>query len=211
MLSRLFKRSYLAQAIAQNDLKLLLKAIRAGEALDQPFSLPDQTETEHTALKWLLIRQQPELLQKLLEAGSPLPHSSVDTAELLCLGLNADKQALALLDALLQAGADPNADNARALFACLELDDCNQIMLLINRLLQYGADLNRPDEQQGSLLARLLQQPRPLEQAQQLTGALIQSGAELPDDLDQLSCSETLKQFARRQAQDLAIRRQFSS
>ncbi|WP_421868740.1 hypothetical protein [Motiliproteus sp.] len=207
MLDKLFGRNRLARAIADDDLTLLLKAIRAGEPLDQPLVLNDQSTT---ALQHCLRLFRTELLAKLLEAGTPLPDQASERASLLCQAISSGPAALELSTILLHNGIDPNSDDGRALFDCLQLEDANQINLLLNRLIQYGAELNQHRREQQGLLTTLLLQQRPLAEQQLLCGMLIQAGAELPEQLDLLDCSDEIKAFARRQAEDVAIRQRLS-
>lgn len=207
MLEKLLGRNRLARAIADDDLELLLKAIRAGDPLDQPVSLDEQNllPLDH-CLRLLRI----DLVQKLLQAGAPLPDNPAEQAQLLNQAITAGPAALELTSLLLQAGLNPNATDGQPLFDCLELPDSNQVNLLLNRLVQYGGELNSHHREQQSLLETVMLQPRELIEKQLLIGMLIQAGANLPDQLDQLNCEKEVKHFAQRQAQDLAIRAQFS-
>ncbi|RDE18126.1 hypothetical protein DV711_18625 [Motiliproteus coralliicola] len=207
MLNKLFGRNRLARAIADNDLPLLLKAIRAGEPLDQPFILNEQ---ETTALQHCLSLSRTELLAKLLEAGISLPDNNLEQAALLTQAIESGPAALELSTLLLQSGIDPNAADGQVLFDLLELQDSNRLNLLLNRFLQYGAEFNRHQRNGQSLLTQLLQQSRPLAELQLLSGMLIQAGAQLPEQLDRLDCSDDIKAFARRQAEDVAIRQRLS-
>ncbi len=205
MLKNLFGQSRLARALQHNDLKLLLKSIKAGDDINRPLRLASESKDalERPPLEQALRLQQPESLQKLLEAGAKLPQRDAANQLLLTVAINSPEQALSLTSLLLDAGADPNADDGEPLFNCLNLSDDNQLLLLLNRLVQYGGNLNTHLRNGDSVLSRLL-----IAQRNMPIGALISAGAELPANLDQLNCNDELKQFARRKAQDLAIQRQ---
>lgn len=200
---KLFSTSKLSKALAKKDLTLLLKAIRAGEDLNQPLRLTDTDETLAPPVIHALLRGDDSCLQKLLDAGAQLPETNPEGQLLLSIAITS-QNALSLTTCLLQAGADANANQGEPLFACLALADDNLALLLSSRLLQYGADLNSFTYQGHSALGQLLLQERTL-----LIGALISAGAELPDDLELLACSDEIKRFARRKASDIAIQRQF--
>lgn len=206
MLSKLFGRSRLAKALRQNDPLLLLKAIKHGEELNQPLSLNPDSAREHSPIEHCLRLEHPECLQKLLEAGAELPLLHSDGRLLAVHAIGAKQQALSLLTLLLQAGTDSNAEQGEALFSCLSVDNENQQLLLINRLIEHGADINRHQRSEYRLLDLLL-----LEERRMIVGVLISAGAELSDKFDQLNCSDELKSFARRKAQDLAVQRQLLS
>lgn len=205
MLQKIFRQPRLARALQNNDIKLLLKAIKAGDDLNQPIRLSSEPShsTKLTPVEQALRLQHPECLQKLLESGAELPQHDHTNRLLLSSAIGAPQHALTLTTVLLKAGANPNADNGEPLFNCLSLSDDNQLLLLINRLEQYGGDLNAFDRDGDTLLTRLL-----ISQRTMLVGALISAGALLPDDIDQLDCSDEIKQFAKRKAQDLAVQRQ---
>ncbi|MEH6649657.1 MAG: hypothetical protein V7707_06445 [Motiliproteus sp.] len=205
MLKKIFGRLKLAKALQQNDPLLLLKAIRSGEDLNQPLSLNKDSDIadELSPIEHCLGLQHPECLQKLLESGAQLPLQHRDGRLLLVHAIEAKQHSLSLLTLLLQAGTDANAQHGEALFACLCVDNENQQLLLINRLIEHGADINRHRRLEKRLLDQLM-----LEERMMVVGVLISAGAELSDKLDQLSCSDELKQFARRKTQDLAVQRQ---
>ncbi|MEH6825475.1 MAG: hypothetical protein V7629_16350 [Motiliproteus sp.] len=204
MLNRLFRKNKLANALWQDDLNLLLKAIRAGEDINAPLHLSADEIHARPAVEHALRREQAACLQKLLEAGALLPEEDNEGTLLLSVAINTHKDALSLTTHLLQAGANANANEGEPLFACLALDDDNLTMLLINRLLQYGADLNDYRRNDLSALALLICQERTM-----LVGTLISAGAVLPENLDLLACSDSIKQFAHRKASDIAIQKLF--
>ncbi|MFT5720927.1 MAG: ankyrin repeat protein [Motiliproteus sp.] len=182
----------------------MLKAIRAGVDLNEPFRLEADETIARSAVEHALRLGHGQCLQKLLEAGALLPERGSDKQLLLGLAINNPTAALSLSTLLLQAGADANANQGEALFACINTEDDNLALLLTNRLQQYGADLNAYTRNGQTLLGQLLMAERRM-----LVGVLISAGAELPTDLDQLGCSDDLKAFARRKASDIAIQKLF--
>lgn len=204
MLRGLFSNNSLPRAVQRDDLRLLLKVIRAGVDLNQPVRLePDETSAR-PAVEHALRLGHTQCLQKLLEAGALLPERGSDKTLLLSQAINAQTDPLGLTSTLLQAGADANANQGEPLFDCLGIADDSQALLLANRLQQYGADLNAYRRDGQTLLSQLLCAERTM-----LVGALISAGAELPADLDLLRCSDEIKEFARRKADDIAIQKHF--
>ncbi|MEH6472790.1 MAG: hypothetical protein V7752_16220 [Halopseudomonas sp.] len=203
ILKQLFNRSRLPRAIQQGNLKLLLKAIHAKEDLNCPIQIPSDPEATRTAVEHALRLGHTDCLQKLLEAGADLPERDAQQRLLLCTAIGTNANALNLTTSLLQAGANANADNGEALFACLAIEDDNLALMLINRLVEYGVNLNAFERDGKGLLGQLMTQERTM-----LVGTLISAGAALPQDLEQLDCSDEIKQFAQRKAHDIAIQHQ---
>ncbi|WP_207062338.1 hypothetical protein [Motiliproteus sp. SC1-56] len=191
----------LRKALLNDDSQALARALRAGADPNQAFAT--ESRPHAPALLHALQGQQVQCLNLLLEAGAEIPAHAQGTP-LGVAAVQASEQPLALLSALLAAGMDANAAQGASFFAALERDD-NLALLLINRLMQYGGDIRCCDAQGQTPLALAL-----LDERQMLVGALISSGAPLPDNLAELPCSEALKTFARRKQQDLAIQRQWA-
>ncbi|MFT6916995.1 MAG: hypothetical protein ACJAWL_003339, partial [Motiliproteus sp.] len=142
MLKGLFSKNSLSRALQRDDLEGLLKVIRAGADLNEPFRLEPDEPTARPAVEHALRLGHSQCLQKLLDAGALLPEWDSDQKLLLSQAINSPTAALSLSTLLLKAGADANVNQGEALFACLEIKDDNQMLLLTNRLQQYGADLN---------------------------------------------------------------------
>ena len=127
---------------------------------------------------------------------------------LLYLALQQPQQSLALISTLLQNGCEydfiADADNLpdTALLACFEYCADNDLMLHISRLVEQGADINMVGLNGCSPLQKALQKEQ-----LSLIQLMIQSGAELPDEIPQSWCSETTANYARRCAEDLRIRK----
>ena len=203
MLKGLFSKNDLARALLRDDLKLLLKVIRAGKDINQPLRLTSEESTARPAVEHALRLGHSQCLEKLLDAGARLPERDSDGVLLLSMAINKTTDPLGLTTLLLHAGANANAAQGEPLFSCLNISDDNLVLLLSNRLLQYGADLNSYSRNGHTLLSQLICAERTM-----LVGAFISEGAELPKQLDQLQCSAEIKQFARRKATDIAIQKQ---
>ncbi|MBR9884120.1 MAG: hypothetical protein GYB21_10895, partial [Oceanospirillales bacterium] len=80
---------------------------------------------------------------------------------------------------------------------CFDSVKPEQLMLHLSRLVQHGADLSHGDE-----LVSLAM----LENDQATVHFLIHSGAPLPEALDRINCSEAMRDYAKRCADDKRIR-----
>ncbi len=203
MLSELLQKKHnraLQQALLNDRPTALLKAIRKGADLNLAFAAASAAEPARP-IEHAVRQQSPELLALLLDAGAELPAGPRQT-RLLEQAIVAEHQALALLTALLAAGADANGDRGSSFFHCLRPADDNQQLLLLTRLMEYGGDINVRDKRGLSPLDHLM-----IEEKTALVGALISAGARLSEQLEQLPCSQTMKSFGRRKTQDLQTQR----
>ncbi|OMH39057.1 hypothetical protein [Motiliproteus sp. MSK22-1] len=191
----------LRKALGNNSPGELLKAIRKGANTNQAFSLTEDTSPQLPII-CALIKQDPECLALLLESGAELPTADADQLSLMSLAIQSKEAPLALLTTLLSQGINANAKAGSAFFCCLDIEDDNLKLLLITRLIEHGGNINVRNSNNSSPLEVLLQQEKTA-----LVGALISAGAQLPESLDQLSCSEEMKVYARRKQQDLATQK----
>ncbi len=192
----------LQQAVINADLMLLKKQFNK---LDQTL-LTGHLFTYHERtcnLPELAIHAgQPLALEHLLKAGCSLePHQP---EPLLYQALQHPQQSLKLMTVLLQAKAPlayPDSTPQHALFACFKFCPATQLMLHLSRLNEYGANLNQPDtDGNTALLLAMQSEHKPLVQM------LINSGAQLPDAIQEGWCSEEIADYARRLTDDIKIR-----
>ncbi|MBN1006148.1 hypothetical protein [Amphritea pacifica] len=197
----------LQQAVISGDLTLLKKQFTK---LDQTLLTEHRFNYDNSVcnLPELAIRSgQPKSLAHLLQAGCT--RQSTRSDPLLYQALQHPQQSLALMTALLQAGLPvdyPGNDPESALFACFRYCSDDTLMLHLSRLNEYGANLNRSDAEGKTPLLMALQSDY-----QALVQMLINSGAELPDEIPQGCCSEEIIGYARRLADDLKIRQMMLS
>lgn len=150
---------------------------------------------------------QTKSLQHLLQAGCGL--SASQTEPLLYQALQHPLQSLQLMTALLQAGAPlayPDIAPDHALFACFQFCSDTNLMLHLSRLNENGADLNHCDKQGNSSLILAMQMEN-----RALVQMLINSGAELSEKLETEGGSKEIIDYAKRLADDLAIRQMMLS
>lgn len=185
----------LHKAFEQADPALLLKCLNSGISPNQP--LPDPNGNPQPLLHHAISAGLCEHARLLLEAGA-----DCSDPNLLKRAAQHHTHPLRLLTLLLQAGADPNAENGAILFACFEQPEVATTQLLLSRLMEYGGEINCHDSQQRTPLEIALSNEQ-----QELSCLLISAGAQLPTQLDSLPCSEALKALARRNARDLEVRR----
>ncbi|MBY4675702.1 hypothetical protein [Marinobacterium arenosum] len=141
-------------------------------------------------------------LRLILDKGGTADTLASDGQPLSPLALQ-QPDSLALLSALLQAGANANGcDQAGRSLLQLCLIHCPPArrMLHLNRLIQHGADL----QSQPQLLLNALQQ-----QDRELVQFLVNSGLDLPDTLPDAEYDAELLNYARRLQQDRQIRQAF--
>lgn len=159
MLKTLFnsRPEKLARALTEGDEERLLKLL-GNQPADEWLQI---TTPEGQHLLELSIRAgQPRMLQLLLQRlpdTATLPAASCGTP-LPLLALKQPGKRLALLSALLRAGADANLVHAGRplLHHCQEHCAESELMLHLSRLLEHGADINQPDAEGTTLLLRLL-------------------------------------------------------
>lgn len=150
---------------------------------------------------------QTKSLRHLLQAGCGL--SASQTKPLLYQALQHPLQSLQLMTALLQAGAPlayPDITPDHALFACFQFCSDTNLMLHLSRLNENGADLNHCDKQGNSSLILAMQMEN-----RALVQMLINSGAELSEKLETEGGSKEIIDYAKRLADDLAIRQMMLS
>ena len=150
---------------------------------------------------------QTKSLQHLLQAGCSLNASQ--TEPLLYQALQHPLQSLQLMTALLQADAPlayPDIAPDHALFACFQFCSDTSLMLHLSRLNENGADLNHSDKQGNSSLILAMEMEN-----RALVQMLINSGAELSEKLETEGCSKEIIDYAKRLADDLAIRQMMLS
>ncbi|MBV1786795.1 hypothetical protein KQ940_01880 [Marinobacterium sp. D7] len=142
---------------------------------------------QSAALTWVLERT--ELANGRSADGTPYT----------LLALRHADQSLGLLSALLQAGADANArvEGRSLLHWCFDNVKPEQLMLHLSRLVQHGADLSVETELVAEALRR---------SDQPCVHFLIHSGAPLPEPIELIDCSDELRAYAKRCAEDKRIR-----
>lgn len=197
---------------AQRTLKKLTTAITAGElqSLKKQIAKLDPQQRRDcridyqgnaVSLTGLAVQSgQPKALEQLLNAGC----SYESDPPLLLQALQHPTQGLALCTVLLQAGVPteyPQQTLSSSAIACFHYCPPERLMLFLSRLNEYGADLNMPDREGITPLMKALQ----LEQ-QPLVQMLVNSGAQLPEQLPPNWCSAEILSCARRCAEDLRIR-----
>lgn len=185
----------LQRAFDQADSQRLQKALAAGASPNQLITRAKQAQP---ALEVALETGLLDHARLLVQAGAEIDNG----AKLLSLTLALESQSLPILTLLLQAGVDPNSGQGEALFTALSNSDESRAQLLLSRLLEYGGNIDSRDANGCSLLELALQK-----EFRQLSSTLINAGAPLPEQLEQLACSEEIKALAKRCADDLAIRR----
>lgn len=195
----LFKSDRLGKAYkaieAQNMEQLCqqLKKITDSE-INQPVS--DQVPPLAEAC---ILKQNSKALRWVLEHGASADikaHSTPDSS-LYQLALQ-QPQSHALLSQLLSYGKQ--YDTQSLLTQCFAHCDSQQVMLHISLFLQYGATVTDEIVHQALASANL-----------PLINFLFNSGAELPEELENKGYSEEVISYARRCAEDLKIRRMFLS
>lgn len=192
----------LAAAIENDDVGGLNKALgKADSAL-----LKQPIRDDRHAAELAICHRRPQLLKLILAAGADTGSTDRDGRPLLELALMQPQQSLALISALLQAGADPNrplSSEQPPLHACFDHCESTQLMLHLSRLLQAGAAIEARDPRGRSLLERALSDGR-----RELIHFLVHSGSPLPASAPVDVESDTWD-YARRCHQDYCIRQHF--
>jgi hypothetical protein len=185
----------LVQALQNGDRERLTALARRIE--QQQLSAP--LHEGMTALEIALQAGQPDALAWVLEQGIDANGSSAAREPYLLLALRHPQHSLALLSALLRAGADANTcfEGRSLLHWCFEHCAPEALMLHLSRLVQHGARLDEGSPLVGQAMQR---------EDQATVHFLIHSGAPLPEQLDRLACSEAMRLYARRCADDKRIR-----
>ncbi|GGC04452.1 hypothetical protein GCM10011352_33310 [Marinobacterium zhoushanense] len=142
---------------------------------------------------------QPDALAWVLERTELAGGQGVDGRPYTLIALRHADQSLGLLNTLLQAGADANArfEGRSLLHWCFDSVKSEQLMLHLSRLVQHGAELST-----GAELVTLAL----LRDDQATVHFLIHSGAPLPEQIDQIECSEAMRCYAKRCVEDKRIR-----
>ena len=193
----LFKSDRLAKAykaIQTGDTEQLLKQLKkiSPDEINQPVS-----DTIPGLVESCVLEQQPKALELVLKHGASantpcLSHSDLSLAT---LALQKEKS-LPLLTQLLQAGC--KEDKQELLHLCFEQCDEQQLMLHISLLLQSGAQLDAALLHKGLQTGQL-----------PLIHFLVNSGAPVPEDIEQQGYSDEIISYAKRCAEDLKIRKMF--
>ncbi|MFC6671331.1 ankyrin repeat domain-containing protein [Marinobacterium aestuariivivens] len=192
----------LASAIENDDTSALNKAL--GKADDALLGQPIR-DGRHAA-ELAICHRRPQLLKLILAAGADAGSTDRDDRPLLELALMQPEQSLALISALLQAGADPNRrlpSGLPPLHACFDHCEPTQQMLHLSRLLQAGATIEATDQQGRTLLERALPDGR-----RELIHFLVHSGSPLPASAPADVEPDTWD-YACRCHQDYCIRQRF--
>lgn len=147
----------------------------------------------HNAIELCIEAEQPKALGWVLERH---PDAATCATGALFGALRQPHQSLALLSALLKAGADANAhfEGRPLLHCCFEYCAPTTLMLHLSRLAEYGARLDDP-----ALLPLALARGD-----RALIHFLIHSGAPLDETVE--SADQELLEYARRCAEDKRIR-----
>lgn len=179
-------------------------ALRSGD-IDTLYKLTPRTTrdmlSEHTydgydAIEYSIRCEQPQSLEWVLKIH-PAANGYCHTGEPYCLlALRQPSTSLALLSALLHAGANANTvyQQRSLLQWCFELCNSTELMLHINRLAQYGASL----QDKGDLIRLALDHGD-----QALIHFLVHSGATVPAEL---VGDDSLVNYARHCLEDKRIR-----
>ncbi|MDO6564888.1 ankyrin repeat domain-containing protein [Amphritea sp. 1_MG-2023] len=196
------KLNKLQQAVIEGDLTRLNKPFYK---LDQARLIEPSFDYQGTPCnlpELAILAGQANALAHLIQAGCDLSASLAEP--LLYQAMRHPQQSLALMTVLLQADIPlnyPEQNPSHALFACFRLCPAKQLMLHLSRLNEYGADLNVRDIEGNTALILALQlDHKPLVQM------LINSGAQLPEELPEQLCGEEIIGYAQRLADDLRIR-----
>ncbi len=195
----------LQQAIHHQDAIRLAKALAKGADPTRHYVVKTSSSPARSPLWHSIETGFSDGVRLLLSQEQTRPGRESEHAELLIAAIQHPQNSLALLNELLVGKISAEALSSKALFTCLALP-ANQISLHIDRLLQYGADIDAKDSQQRTLLHHLMQR-----EDQNTLGMLINAGATPPSDLDEIHCSDAIKQFVRRLHSDLATRRMLDS
>lgn len=191
----------LTQAVIDGDLSGLKKQISKldpQQRAQQDFQFQGQAVS---LVELAVSAGQAKALQQLLNAGCPFENTD---PPLLYQAMQHPREGLALCTVLLQAGSAteyPGLSPASAALACFELCPDNRLMLFLSRLNEYGANLNSADRDGVTPLMKALQKEQ-----QPLVQMLVNSGAQLPENLPDNWCSAEILQCAKRCAEDLRIR-----
>ncbi|WP_432696739.1 hypothetical protein ACQUQP_19740 [Marinobacterium sp. YM272] len=185
----------------------LVNALRSGdrETLNRlakkftPEQLTQPLTDNLNALEIALQAGQPAALLWVIEQLPEHSQRDRDQVPYLLRSLQHESESLALITALLQAGFDASIshDERSLLEWCFEHCEPQTLMLHLSRLTQHGATLENTEV----LVIRALER-----EDQACVNYLISSGAPLPAELDQVQCSDALRSYARRCADDKKIR-----
>ncbi|GGO86638.1 hypothetical protein GCM10011348_37920 [Marinobacterium nitratireducens] len=192
----------LLKALEQNDEAALVKVVAKTDAefLGRPL------RDGYTAAELAIRAGRPKLLAQLLAAGADANGSGRDGRSLLYCALQQPEASLALLDALLLSGADPNSpapEEPPALHLCFDQCPPHRLMLHLSRLLQAGADIDARAPDGLSLIERAI-----LTQRRELIHFVIHSGCAFPERAPGSIDADTWD-YALRCRQDYRIRQQF--
>lgn len=185
----------------------LVTALRSGnrEVLNKlagkftPEQLAEPLADNLNALEISLEAGQAASIRWVMEQLPQHPQRDAAETPYLLRALQHPDESLALITALLQSGFDANLSHEeRSLLEwCFEHCEQQTLMLHLSRLTQHGATL----EQAEILVIRSMER-----EDQATLNFLISSGAPLPGDLSGIQCSDELRAYARRCADDKKIR-----
>ncbi|WP_027856806.1 hypothetical protein [Marinobacterium jannaschii] len=184
----------LYQAIRTGDLDKLSKLL---PKFDRE-QLSQRLQEQQSPLEVAIRSQQARALELLLQKKPPTDQPCSSGESLPLLALQQQDASLALLSTLLQGGIE--ADSAALAAACFAHCDESQLMLHLSRLIQHDpALIENPQLMHQGLASG----------SQPLVHFLINSGALLPDDLDEAAYDTQLLHYARKCAEDRKIRQMF--
>lgn len=181
----------LINAIQQGDLDRIAKLLHKYSAESLMSPLLNQQSASEIAIR----AHQPKALELLLNKHSNANAPASTDEPLLLLALQQESQSLGLLTQLLRAGGDANTSGL--LLSCFEHCSGDELMVHLSRLIEHGASLI----QNASLMIKALHTER-----LDLIHFLINSGAELPENLSGISCTSETLQYAKRCIDDRKIR-----
>jgi len=188
---RIAKAYKAIQADNLDQLSALLDKIAADE-INQPVS-----DTLPSLVEVCILEQSPKALRLVLQKGGCADQQALSNPalNLYSLALQMDNS-LPLLGALLEKGQHYSSQT----LLTESLDACpnNQLMLHISLLLQYGAEITEP------VIHHAFQHDD-----FPLINFLFNSGAELPQDIDEKNYQAGTVSYAKRCVEDLKIRKMF--
>lgn len=181
----------LINAIIEADLDKLARLLTKFDAAALDAPLRDKQSAAEVAIS----AQQPKSLELIMNQGCNANALASCGRPLLLLALQQSENSLNLITQLLRAGADANTDNL--LSACFYHCSETEQMVHLSRLIEYGSQLTQdPDLMPLALGTERLE----------LIHFLINSGAELPADMESIHCSDATLSYAKRCVDDRRVR-----
>ncbi len=164
-----------------------------------PEQLSEPLSDNLNALEIALEAGQAASTRWVLEQLPQHPQHDAERVPYLLKALQHETDSLALITSLMQAGFDANIthDERSLLEWCFEHCDQQALMLHLSRLTQHGATLADAEV----LVVRSMER-----EDQATLNFLISSGAPLPEQLEEIGCSDEIRVYARRCADDKKIR-----